>query len=122
MDEIIFYIFLTIVIIIGVATTIILSKSDYYHGKCIHCKKDIAKLFMFRFDQCPWCNLNHSRIPEKFISKFHCSSCDSVLSTYERLHSSGCCPYCGFISNSTICKTKQKAYELINGKYQEVIK
>lgn len=47
----------------------------------------------------------------KFISVFSCINCNSILSNFERVHSRGICPYCGYHSRGTICSCVKKSIQ-----------
>ncbi len=49
----------------------------------------------------------------KFYTAFFCASCNAELSFYEIMHSHGCCPYCGKLSNSTVVGSHERAYKLV---------
>lgn len=65
---------------------------------------------------------NKKEYPDRFISKYHCIKCHGVMSFHQVIHSQGLCKMCGYISNSTVCKVIQIAYEYIDGEYREVKK
>ncbi len=48
-----------------------------------------------------------------YISKEHCMECDVALSRSEKMHSRGCCPYCGYVTIGTIVATTTKTYRKI---------
>jgi hypothetical protein len=43
-----------------------------------------------------------------WIAQHHCAGCGNLLGVQERMYSGGVCPYCGLVSNSTICDTINK--------------
>lgn len=47
----------------------------------------------------------------KWKAVYECVGCHHVLTHFEKMHSSGVCPYCGHNADSTVCKTVTKSVE-----------
>lgn len=44
---------------------------------------------------------------DTFTVEHTCAHCELVLTNQERMHSGGVCPYCGWVSDGTICATNK---------------
>lgn len=46
-----------------------------------------------------------------YVKRWVCKSCSKRLSWHQKMHSHGCCPHCGAISetSATICDTIEKS-------------
>jgi predicted RNA-binding Zn-ribbon protein involved in translation (DUF1610 family) len=51
----------------------------------------------------------------KWHAAYFCVACGEELSSDEVMYSSGVCPWCGHVSNTTVCRTETRVRRWVGG-------